>query len=141
GWSVGGQTGKDHVAVFEIEGNVGFDGGTILTVTLKSEGEAFGIGRPRLAFTTAPRPAKLDAPALWQNYGEIETLLAADKGELTDRNRSALVRWFRRFDTAADKLLGAVEASARAEPKPNLLDVFAAGPGGGDVFFLVRGEV
>jgi hypothetical protein len=141
GWSIGGQTAKNHAAVFEIEGDLGFDGGTVLTITLKSEGEAFGIGRPRLAFNTAPRPAKLDGPALLQNYREIEMLLAADKGALSDRNRSELVRWFRRFDPIADKLVSAVELSARGEPKPKLMDVFAAGPGGGDVFFLVRGEV
>jgi hypothetical protein len=141
GWSIAGQTGKDHAAIFDIDGSVGFDGGTVLTVTLKFEGSGHGIGRLRLAFTTAPRPAKLDAPALLQNYREIDALLAADKGDVTERNRPALARWFRRFDPEADRLLSAVDASARGEPKPNLASVFAAGPGGGDVFFLVRGEV
>src|SRR6516165_11343683 len=34
GWSVGALVGKDHAAVFEIDSDLGFDGGTILTLTL-----------------------------------------------------------------------------------------------------------
>jgi len=34
GWSVDGQPGKDHSAVFEFDADVGFDGGTLVTVQL-----------------------------------------------------------------------------------------------------------
>ena len=70
GWSIGSQVGKDHAAAFEIEGDVGFDGGTVLTLTLKFE-DSFAIGRPRFAISTTAQPAKLDASADHQHAAEL----------------------------------------------------------------------
>jgi hypothetical protein len=142
GWRTEGAPGKDQAAVFETEGDIGFDGGTALTVTLKFEGDGFAIGRPRLAISTAARPVKLDAPAARQHGAELLTLLEKFVGPRTDRPSPAEVRWYRGVDPQAEQVYGAVEQHTRQAPAPRLLDTFAAAQrGGGTVHFLVRGEV
>jgi hypothetical protein len=141
GWSVGGATGKGHSAVFETEAELGFDGGTVLTFTFKFGAKGGAIGRPRLALFTSPRPAPLDAASALQNAREIQTLLDAEKGRLTDKNREQVVRWYRSLDPRAREVYGVVEQNAKQEPQPNLATVFAAESGrGGEVHFLIRGE-
>jgi hypothetical protein len=142
GWSIAGAAGKDHAAVFETEAEVGFDGGTVLTLTLKFASPETAIGRVRLDLSTAPRPVQLAGASAPQNAREIRTLLDAEKGPLTDRNREPIVRWYRRFDPRAREVYEALEQHASQEPKPRLVGVFAAASGrGGDVYFLTRGEV
>src|SRR5262249_15720639 len=52
------------------------------------------------------------------------------------------VRLFRTLDAETQNIYKKVEDSAKKEPKPNELTVFAAASGkGGDVHFLIRGEV
>src|SRR5262249_30127190 len=59
------QFGKDHAAVFETDGPVGFDGGTVLTFTLEFlNNKKHSIGRPRLSLSTAAPPAALDGDAI-----------------------------------------------------------------------------
>ena len=141
GWSVGGQAGKDHAATFEVEGAVGFEGGTVLTCVLKFEAGAFGMARPRLAISTAPLPATLEGEAGFQNLREIKTVLERGQGQLTAANSRTLLSWYRRFDPQASLVLKTVEDHQAVEPRPDLASVFAVGAGGGDVFFLTRGEV
>ena len=139
GWSVGKAVGKDHAAVYEIDGDVGFDGGTILTLTLKFD-DNFAIGRPRVAISTS-LPAKLDGAADHQHKTE---LLAACQQTEPDAGpqRERLVRWLRKFDAEVESIYGAVEKHAKLEPQPKLVSLFAATSGrGGDVHFLIRGEV
>jgi hypothetical protein len=142
GWSVGAQSGKDHAALFEIDGEVGFDGGSILTVTLKFD-DNFSIGRLRLALSTAAHPAKLDGSAEHQHATELRSLASIKKeAPLPPELRPSIVRWLRRFDKQVDEVYGAVERHAKEEPQPKLVDVFSAQSGrGGDVHFLIRGEV
>ncbi|HKI31637.1 MAG TPA: PSD1 and planctomycete cytochrome C domain-containing protein [Gemmataceae bacterium] len=141
GWSVGGAAGRGHAAVFETEGAVGFDGGTVLTLTLTFASDEAAIGRPRLALSTARQPV-LDGAAAPQNVHEIQALLSAEKGDLNERNREAVLRWYQPLDAKYRELIVAVEAHARQEPQPRLSPVFAASSGrGGDVYFLARGEV
>lgn len=141
GWAIAPEIGKDHAAIFETESDLGFDGGTLLTVTLKFEGDHFAIGRPRLSFTTTPRPAKLEGAVTLQNAQEVATLLE-QHGQVNDQNREQFARWFRPLDAEVDKLYKTVEEHAKKEPQPQLATVFvAAERGGGDVHFLVRGEV
>jgi hypothetical protein len=141
GWSIGALAGKDHAAVFEFDGDVGYEGGTILTVTLKFEADNFAMGKPRLGITTAPHPAKLDGTADHQHAAELLTVLGAMK-ELTALQLRSAVRWMRRVDPQISSVYLAVEKHAKSEPKANLVDVFAATSNkGGDVHFLIRGEV
>jgi hypothetical protein len=141
GWSIGAQAGKDHAAVFAIDAELGFEGGTILTLTLKFEADNFAIGKPRIAITTAPHPPALDGTADHQHAAELLQALGAKK-EFTPAQRASLVRWMRRVDPQINGVYRAVEQHAKQEPKANLIDVFAAQSGrGGDVHFLIRGEV
>lgn len=140
GWSVGGRTGQSHAATFALEGPTTFAGGTKYTITLKFEA-GMGIGRLRVAFATSAQPPALDAPAALQNAREIQSLLAGDNGQLSGKNRSGILAWYRRFDDKARELDRAVQESLKKAPQPKLTAVFAAGQGGGDVFFLTRGEV
>ena len=139
GWSIAGQVGKNHAALFDFGTAVGFDGGTSFTVVMKFEGNQFGIGRPRLAF--ASTPTKLDAAAELQNRRELQVLLDASKGSLNDANRTDAIRWFRTLEPEMAKLHKAIDEHAKQAPQPKLIDVFAAGPRNNDIFFLVRGEV
>jgi hypothetical protein len=143
GWSVGKLTGKDQAAVFEIDGdaNIGFDGGTILTVVMKFEGESFPIGRVRLSIMTGDGPATLDGATEHQHASELRAFLTAGK-EIDSRQREPLGRWLRKFDKSVDAVYRAVEDHAKKEPQPTLVNLFAATANkGGDVHFLVRGEV
>ena len=62
GWSPGSVVGKDQAASFDFEGDIGFEGGTVLTVTLKFEADGHAIGKPRLAIATTPGAVKLERP-------------------------------------------------------------------------------
>jgi hypothetical protein len=137
GWSVGKQAGKDQAAVFEIDDAVGFEGGTVLTLTLKFEDD-FAIGRVRVALSTSAHPAQLNGSADSQHASELLAPVAPTGPE----QRAALVRWLRKFDKQLDDVHRTVEQHAEKEPRPKLVDVFAAQSGrGGDVHFLIRGEV
>lgn len=140
-WSSTGAAGRRQAAVFEVEGSIGFDGGTALTATLAFAAGG-SIGRPRLAITSAVPPVGPEATAGFQHGPEILALLASQPGRLDDHNRAAVGRWFRKFDPKLDALAAAVERHALQGPKPRLLDGFVAGNVGNDaVYFLVRGEV
>lgn len=142
GWSIGAVAGKNHAAVFEIDADLGFDGGTILTLTLKFEADNFAIGKPRLAITTAPQPAALDGTADHQHAAELLTALDPKLPQSAPVQLASIVRWMRRVDPQISGVYSAVEQHAKREPKANLIDVFSAQSGrGGDVHFLVRGEV
>ena len=130
---------KEHAAQFEFDGDVGFDGGTMLTVTLKFD-DAFAIGRPRLALTTTT--AKLQDNAEPQLDTELRTVLAATNGQWKVEQRDAIMLWWRKVDKMADAILVDLETHAKKEPQPKLVTVFSAtGNRGGEVHFLIRGEV
>jgi hypothetical protein len=132
-------TPKDQTFLVETEGVVGFTSGTVLTLALKFDGPA--IGKLRVSLTTA-RPAKIDAPSAPQAVNELLLLLDEAKGEVSDKTRAAIVRWFRQIDAPTKQVHDAVEQHILKEPKPNLTTVFAAQSGrGGDVYHLIRGEV
>lgn len=142
GWSVGNLAGKDQAAAFEIDGDVGFDGGTMLTLTLRFENENFAIGRPRVSISTLAPPAKLEGSADLQHAAELLALQRPPQTQLEVEQRAAAARWLRKFDASVDAVYRAVEEHAKKEPQPTLLNVFAAQSNrGGDVYFLVRGEV
>ena len=59
-WGVFPETGKPHLAVFELKDNAGFENGTTLTFTLEQvHGRFHTILRPRISVTTAPRPVRV----------------------------------------------------------------------------------
>lgn len=141
GWSIAGQSGKTHAAVLEFDKEVGFDGGTILKVVLKFDGDGAAIGRPRLALSADPK-ATLDAPEALQHAAETQYLLKEQQGQVNEKNREAVASWFRVFDPELKRLAAAVEENAGKAPQPKLVDSFVAAEQGREpVFFLIRGEV
>ena len=141
GWAVAPQFGKDHAAVFSIEGEpVGFEGGTELEFQLKFTG-FFGIGRLRLGFSNDKAPGTLAQAKDEQNLRELQTLLATTGGALDETNRAALFRWYAKFDTEAQRLKATVREHAGKTPKPDLVPVYSTKAGGQDVHLLRRGEV
>lgn len=142
GWVVANNAGKSIAALFETEGEVGFESGTRLTVTLKFERDNLAMGRPRLSIGLMPSPAELEAPSVVQRDAELLTVLDGSKGAITARNRDAVVRWFRMVDPSTNEVFAAVEAHAAKAPQQYLVPVFASSERGGPpVHFLIRGEV
>lgn len=139
GWSVGGATGKDHAAVFVAEKPFGFEGGTVLTLTLKFERD-FAAGRIRLGLTTA-KDAKAEDKTEPQPRREILSLLAEQNGKFDGKHRPQITDWFRRVDTRTEEIFAPVDRSLLNEPKMPQDPVFSATSGrGGDVHYLIRGE-
>ena len=90
----------------------------------------------------AAHPAKLDGDADHQHATELLALALLPPAEIAKAQRASMARWVRTFDKPTDDVNVAVEEHAKKEPKPNLIDIFAAQSGrGGDVHFLIRGEV
>ena len=141
GWSIAGQPGKAHAGIFEMAPMAGFEGGTILTLTL-SFGEGQSLGRLRLGLSTSARPVSLTGDAMPQAGAELRTIMQASAGKLTEANRAAVRHWVSLLDPKARQIETAIADHGRLEPKPNLQTIFAASSGrGGDVHFLIRGEV
>ena len=146
GWSIGGQIGRDHAAVFEFDQDIGFEGGSLLTVELHFQQGQHGLSRMRLAVASALRPAVLDGGAAPQGPREVAALLAglraAGKEIASDEQVAGeLLQWFRRFDPHTEQAIVAMEATRLHEPQPTHVEIYATGAGGGDVFVLARGEV
>lgn len=159
GWAVGGQPGRDHAAVFAFDQPIGFDGGTQLTVELMFQADQHGLARFRLATALSPQPPELTAAAAPQAAREIATLFdrarSPERDLADDGMAHEVLRWFRRFDPDAERLMAELDAIDAKEPKPHLVQVYAAtnGPwyvsgngqsvtsGSQDVFVLARGEV
>ena len=141
GWAVAPEFGKDHAAIFEVEGEpIGFEGGTELEFQLIFKG-FFGLGKLRLGFSNGEQtPALTDAKGE-QALRELSTTLAATGGSLNATNRSALFRWFTRFDADAERVQTAVRDHDAKTPKPDLVAIYSTKAGGQDVFLLRRGEV
>ena len=141
GWAIAPQFGKDHAAVFSIEGEpVGFEGGTELEFQIKFTG-FFGIGRLRLGFSNDNAPGTLAQSKDEQNLRELQAVLTTTGGALNETNRAALFRWYAKFDTEAQRLKAIVREHTGKTPKPDLVPVYSTKVGGQDVHLLRRGEV
>lgn len=139
-WRANADGGKDNAAVFEIEGGLpGFASGTSLTFELKLADA--GLGRFRIAISKEPGTPTWAGEIGTQHLGEIKAILAANKNALPEPLRVPAVRWFSKFDDAAQKVRLAVDTHARAKPRPPQVEVYTTVAGGQDVFLLRRGEV
>ncbi len=139
-WRANADGGKDNAAIFEIEGGLpGFAGGTVLTFELKLADA--GLGRFRLAISKETGTPTWAGEIGTQHLGEIKAILAANNNTLPEALREPAVRWFSKFDDAAQKVRLAVDAHARAKPRPHQVEVYTTIAGGQDVFLLKRGEV
>lgn len=140
GWIVRTTAKNDNAAVFELEPEwPGFSGGAEITVELLFRD--LGIGRLRLALSTAPNPATLAGDVAPQHVGEIRAILAANKNKLPVELSDSMARWFGPFDSETGKVVQAVRVHAATEPRPPLQELYTTVNGGQDVFLLRRGEV
>ncbi len=148
GWAVAPQMGKDHAAVFAIDGEpAGFVGGTEFEFQVRFTGH-FGLGKMRLAFANGVAPATLTDASDMQSLREIQTYLAQSSlvSSPTEKiglkpNLLLLPRWFSHFDAAAKDLYATVALHERKRPLPDLTEVYTSRDGGQDVYYLRRGEV
>ena len=144
-WSVpASEHGKDVAAQFDIVGDLGDAAGLQLTITMKFDAKQGAIGRPRVSLSTQAEPRSLTAASELQNAQEAATVLRASEGKTTAANLPIVARWFRPLDADYDALHKASEEMLVKVPvpQPKLIEVFAAaGNRGGEVHFLIRGEV
>ena len=141
GWAVAPNMGKDHAAIFGIEGDfAGFEGGTEYEFQLRFSGY-FELGKMSLSFCTGKTPASIEAAAESQDLLEIETLLKTNGAKPIDPIRPALSQFFRRFDPKAVKAIKELQDMEQKKPKPELTEIYTTKPGGEDVYLLRRGEV
>jgi cytochrome c553 len=115
-WAVDPQFGKDHAAVFETDGDVGFAGGTVLTFTMEfNNNTQHSIGRPRLAVTTSARPVPLDGEAF---LPEVQAVLALiDAGDKLNAEQETMLRkWYRTIDPRWMELSRDAEEHRRKGP-------------------------
>ena len=155
-WAIDPEFGKNHAASFEFEKPLGFEGGTVLTFTLKFENnDGHNIGRPRLSLTTAAKPVGLDGAAGDQKIVvEIGAILRTAPEARTAEQKTKLMAWYRPNDAEWNKLNQAVQEHLKNAPKPQLTKVMVATEGlpairfhtqGADffdkTFFLKRGDL
>jgi cytochrome c553 len=153
-WAVDPQFGKDHAAAFDLEKPIGFDGGTILTITLQfKNNKGHGIGRPRLCLSTQIKSEPKEA-AINETLATAFDRLDADDHYLpTKDERAALVAWFAAGDARWKEMRKKLDDHERTAPKPQTLKAMICSEGlpavrlhtqGGDFLeathFLNRGD-
>ena len=100
GWAVAPQTGQSHWAVFEVDGDAGFPGGTLLTFTLQqaSPYEQHEIGRFRLSATADAHPIP---PHLKQRKGQgviprnVQLIIDTPADQRNDQQKTELAAYYR----------------------------------------------
>jgi hypothetical protein len=126
-WAVDPQFGKDHAATFDLNTPTGFDGGTILTFTLKfNNNVGHNIGRLRLSISNQAKTPELAAPGLPASVRDVIGIPATKR---TNEQTSTLLAWARTLDaewrTLNEKRL---QHHAKA-PQPTRIKTLAATEG------------
>jgi len=125
-WAVDPQFGKDHAAAFAFDQPVGFPGGTELVVTLSFHNNTgHGMGRPRLALSTAPAPA-LIAPTSTE---VVRAALAVPPAKRTAGQSAALAAWYAPQDAGWAKVAKADADHAAKAPRPGTVKALIASEG------------
>ncbi len=112
GWAIGGAKGRRNEAVFETQGKVGFEGGTLIVLTLdQNHGGEHTLGRFRVAVTSAARPIR--ATGIPDDVAEV-LLTAADQRDEAQHKR--LLAYYRGIDSGHAKLKRALDEHAANSP-------------------------
>ncbi len=148
-WTDGGQKGRDHAAVFELEKPATFAGGAEFSFTLKfpADFDRNVLGRVRVSVSRNPG-ASLDAPPValkdfekaQEAFVKLEStgvrpavsgaspgtsssaeVETANSQALPKAERDALLKLYRTIDPDWRNLNAAVIAHAKAEPRPQLV--------------------
>jgi mono/diheme cytochrome c family protein len=119
-WAIGSQVGLDeiHSAAFETDGAIGFEGGSLLTFTLKfNSNEGHNLGRFAFAVSNAPKPPALTAGAISPGIGEILRIPAKRRSEAqTKRLLDWALNWAQ-LDPEWNRLKAGEFTRVRPEPQ------------------------
>ncbi|MBI3414896.1 MAG: DUF1549 domain-containing protein [Verrucomicrobia bacterium] len=132
GWAIDPQFGKDHAAVFEVESEIGFDSGTVLTFTLEfTVNNQHNIGRPRLSITTASKPVGLDGTVIPANVMESLSALHVSKSTetISSEDRVALLAWWKTSEPGWQQWNEPIQTHLKQAPKPKLTKVMVCAEG------------
>ncbi|MCH2402363.1 MAG: hypothetical protein MK364_24805, partial [Pirellulales bacterium] len=105
GWAIASEFGKPHTAFFETKTNLGQEGGTRLTFTIRQQfGSKHMLGKFRLSLTQSPRPLRIDALP-----EELAQAIKVPADQRNDAQREVIYRQF----TKGDRTLADLEASVK----------------------------
>jgi hypothetical protein len=113
GWAVVPQTGKPHVAVFELKEPLAFPNGATLTFTLDQQypGKDHQVGKFRLSATTAKGQIELIGPP-----DAVAAILATPADKRTDAQKAELAKYYRSLDPELARLAKAVADHPKPPP-------------------------
>jgi mono/diheme cytochrome c family protein len=118
-WAVDPQFGKDHAATWEFESPVDLGPDVTLKFTLKFNNNVrHGMGRPRIAVTTAPLPATFDGAQGGSVALDVNRILATPADSRSESDRGKLLAYYRSIDPERRKLEAAVQADLKHLPQP-----------------------
>ena len=108
GWAIADKQGTNHVAKFELRGEVGYPSGTRLFVELEQhhEGGQFMIGRFRLSLTGSPPPYEINREKL---PVDVTAILRLAPDARSERQRIVLRDYYRSVDPDLAALERAVD--------------------------------
>jgi hypothetical protein len=136
-WAVDPEFGKDHAAVFKVEGDVGFAGGTLLSFKLDFSNNAqHGIGRPRLAISSAAK-LELTAPGVSQ---AVHTILQTPAEKRTAEQTKTLLAWYRFIDADWRAVNRPAEEHLQKAPKPSKVKALISSEGLAAIRLHSQGE-
>ncbi len=137
-WAVDPELGKDHAAVFELEEDLGFEGGTALTFTLVFTSNAnHSIARPRLSVTAAPRPAQINGASI---AAAVRAALRKSSRERSEAESAALLKWFRERDSVWRDLSRAAAEHMKLAPRQDVAKMLVSTEGLAAVRLHTQGE-
>jgi WD40 repeat protein len=116
GWAVVPRTGQSHWAVLETKEPIGFEGGTLITVTLDQRSVALkhAIGRFRISVAAAKPPIPLGVSE------DLEAIIDIPKEKRDPKQQAKLLTLFRNTDAewqAKQKSLGEARQPLPVDPK------------------------
>ena len=126
-WAVDPEFGKDHAAAFSTAEPIGFEAGTVVTITLKFNNNVnHSIGRPRVSISQ-----KADSPATTGGSLDeaILAVLMKPFDQLTADEKKRAYDWFKPQDAGWKQLDERRAANAAQAPKPMLQKVLVATEG------------
>jgi len=108
GWAISPEVGKNQTAVFQTDGQIGFEGGGLLTVTIVNNhsDNMHQLGKFRLSISDSPRPVTLNTlPA------DLATLLKTPVEERTEEQKTTLRAKYIETDREYTDMLAIVAAA------------------------------
>jgi mono/diheme cytochrome c family protein len=111
GWAVSPATGVTHWATFETKEPLGYDGGTVLTITMKHTFNSpdYMLARFRISVTTTP------GVGLGLS-DELRAILSTDAAQRTDDQKNSLAKYYQKVDGELVKKNAAVAEAKKPLP-------------------------